>query len=238
MSGRHSRGLKGCKSRDENALVHRIAEVKIEDFYNIDNFGVEYTRRCGGCKRGKWSSIALNVDGWLHIHGQETRLIFQTIEWPRSECYCPQRACQEYWPCTSISRADTRYDRQALFARKPTESELETNDWPTYYVSHHEVANPDSKSTPVRIVLNSSAKYMGHTLNEYWAKGLELVNSLLGVLIRFREHEVTLIGDIKENVPFRGNHPARTVHASVSVKRHGRQERTRHLRHTVVLNWW
>ena len=39
-------------------------------------------------------------------------------------------------------------------ARKLTESELET-------------VNPDSKSTPVRIVFNSSAKYMGHALNEY-----------------------------------------------------------------------
>ena len=52
-------------------------------------------------------------------------------------------------------------------ARKLMESELETYDWPTYYVSHHEVVNPDSKSTPVRIVFNNSAKYMGHALNEY-----------------------------------------------------------------------
>ena len=52
-------------------------------------------------------------------------------------------------------------------ARKLMESELETYDWPTYYVSHHEVVNPDSKSTPVRIVFDNSAKYMGHALNEY-----------------------------------------------------------------------
>ena len=52
-------------------------------------------------------------------------------------------------------------------ARKLTESELDTYDLPTYYVSHHEVVNPNSKSTPVRIVFNSSAKYMGHALNEY-----------------------------------------------------------------------
>ena len=37
---------------------------------------------------------------------------------------------------------------------------------------------------------------MGHVLNEYWAKGPDLLNSLLGILIRFRENEIAFIGDI------------------------------------------
>lgn len=42
--------------------------------------------------------------------------------------------------------------------------------------------------------------YMGHTciLNEYWAKGPDLLNNLLGVLIRFRENKVAFIGGIKK----------------------------------------
>ena len=35
-------------------------------------------------------------------------------------------------------------------------------------------------------------------LNEYWAKGPDLLNSLLGILVRFRENEVAFIGDIKK----------------------------------------
>lgn len=64
---------------------------------------------------------------------------------------------------------------------------------------------PDSKSIPVGSVLNSSANYMGHALNEYWAKVARLLNSLLGILVRFRENKVALIGDIKlkEDVPHR-----------------------------------
>lgn len=65
-------------------------------------------------------------------------------------------------------------------------------------ISHHEVLKPDFKSTPVRTVFNSSANYMGHVLNEYWAKGPGLLNSLLGILIRFRENEIAFIGDIKK----------------------------------------
>lgn len=39
---------------------------------------------------------------------------------------------------------------------------------------------------------------MGHILNEYWAKGPDLLNNLLGVLVRFRENEVAFMGDIKK----------------------------------------
>ena len=83
-------------------------------------------------------------------------------------------------------------------ARKLTQEELQTYKGPIHYVAHHEVHRLDSKSTPVRIVFNSSAKLMGHTLNKYWAKGPDLLNSLLGILIRLRENEVEFMGDIKK----------------------------------------
>ena len=47
-------------------------------------------------------------------------------------------------------------------------------------------------------MFNSSARYMGHMLNDYWAKGPHLLNDLLGVLIRFRENNIAMIGDIKK----------------------------------------
>ena len=57
-------------------------------------------------------------------------------------------------------------------ARKLTKSELEAYDEPIHYVSQHEVVRPDSKSTPVRAVFNTSVRYRSHTLNDYW--GTEL----------------------------------------------------------------
>ena len=38
---------------------------------------------------------------------------------------------------------------------------------------------------------------MGHVLNEYWAKGPDLLNNIL-VVLRFREYVVAFVGDIKK----------------------------------------
>ena len=83
-------------------------------------------------------------------------------------------------------------------ARKLTREEIDNYKGPFHYISHHEVLKLESKSTPVRIVFNSSANYMGHILNDCWAKGPDLLNSLIGVLIRFRENKIAMIGNIKK----------------------------------------
>ena len=84
------------------------------------------------------------------------------------------------------------------FSRKLSEDELQKYEGPIHYVSHHAVVRPDKKSTPVRIVFNSSASFQGHCLNDYWLKGPDLLNSLFGVLLRFRENVVAVCGDISK----------------------------------------
>ena len=39
---------------------------------------------------------------------------------------------------------------------------------------------------------------MGHTLNAYWAKGPDVINSLVGVLLRFRVGLYAFVGDISK----------------------------------------
>ncbi len=81
-------------------------------------------------------------------------------------------------------------------ARKLTQREMDEYNGPKFHISHHEVLKPESKSTPCRIVFNSSANFRGHILNEYYAKGPDMLNNLLGVLLRFRERAVAMVGDI------------------------------------------
>ena len=65
-----------------------------------------------------------------------------------------------------------------------------------YYIPHHEVMKTESVSTPMRIVFNSSASYMGQKLNDYWAKGPCVLNDMLTILLRFRENWIAIVGDI------------------------------------------
>ena len=83
-------------------------------------------------------------------------------------------------------------------SRKLTKERVEEYHGPIHYVSRHPVLKPQSESTPCRIVFNSSAAYSGHILNDYWAKGPQLLNSLVGILLRFREYEIAITGDIKK----------------------------------------
>ena len=82
--------------------------------------------------------------------------------------------------------------------RKVTEEEIREYSGPVYYIAHHEVWKPESKSTPCRIVFNVSANYRGHVLNEYYAKGPDILNNMLGVILRFREGLFAMVGDVSK----------------------------------------
>ena len=64
-----------------------------------------------------------------------------------------------------------------------------------HYITYHEVLKKESSTIPCSIVFHASANYCGHRLNDYWAKGPDLLNNLMGILITFREEEVGYIGN-------------------------------------------
>lgn len=63
----------------------------------------------------------------------------------------------------------------------------------SWFTSHH-IVQHNGKD---RIVFNCSFAYRGQSLNDQLFPGLALGPSLLGVLLRFRQHTVVVSGDIK-----------------------------------------
>ena len=116
----------------------------------------------------------------------------------------------------------TSYDNQIKemeemrFSRKLSPKEIDEWQGPVHNVAHHAVIRPEKKRTPVRIVFKSSASYNGHTLNDHWFKGPDLLNNLFWIVIRFRDNPVAICGDIAKmyhmiTIPERDQHVHRLL---------------------------
>ena len=75
-----------------------------------------------------------------------------------------------------------------------SELDLPNYEW---YLPHHGVVHA-CKHEKLRVVFDLSSKCNGMSLNDLLIKGLDLTNSLLGVLLRFRKEKIALSCDIKQ----------------------------------------
>ena len=69
-------------------------------------------------------------------------------------------------------------------------------DVPKWYLPHHGVVNP-KKPEKLRVVFDCAAKYKGRSLNEELLQGPDLNNTLVGVLLRFRQDKIAIVADIE-----------------------------------------
>ena len=88
-------------------------------------------------------------------------------------------------------------DVQKGFVRVLDEAELEnTKSDLQWYVPHLHVLNPN-KPDKVRRVCNAASKFGGVSLNDNLMAGPDLLQSLIGIIFRFREKEIALTADVE-----------------------------------------
>ena len=88
-------------------------------------------------------------------------------------------------------------DVKAGYVRKVDKAELnETKDKLQWHLQHHPVINLH-KPEKFRRVCNAAAKYYGVALNDKLLSGPNLLQSLIGIIFRFRQHPIALSADIE-----------------------------------------
>ena len=81
-------------------------------------------------------------------------------------------------------------------AERVPEHRLNVQDGKINYVPHTGIYH-SKKPGQIRVVFDCSARYDGVSLNDYLLQGPDQINSLLGILCRFRQERVAFLTDIK-----------------------------------------
>ena len=224
VAGCHS-ALQKHPSFTQSCMQARTALVMhvsgFERFFEVEGLGVRCDPPCGGCKcgtcqpGGKQMSLKDEheyqmIDKGLSFDDDTGRWVAE-YPWIRSSSELPnnrhvalaimkslERRLLPNKPLADLYNQQIQDMKTRGAAREVTDQELVKYVGPKFYIAHHAVFKPSSKSTPCRIVFNSSLQHLGHSLNEYLAKGPSLLNNLLGILLRFREGRFAFIGDISK----------------------------------------
>ncbi|XP_073783913.1 uncharacterized protein isoform X2 [Danio rerio] len=73
--------------------------------------------------------------------------------------------------------------------------QLKQDEGKVWYIPHHGVYHP--KKQTLRVVFDCGAAFKGTSLNDQLLQGPNLTNSLLGVLVRFRQEPIAFMADVK-----------------------------------------
>ena len=84
------------------------------------------------------------------------------------------------------------------YAEEVPEDEISRSDGKVWYLPHHPVSNPNKDK--VRMVFDCAAKHHGVSLNSKVLSGPDLTNSLIGVLAKYRLHQVAFMAEFLREI--------------------------------------
>uniref|UniRef100_A0AAG5D3P8 Integrase catalytic domain-containing protein n=1 Tax=Anopheles atroparvus TaxID=41427 RepID=A0AAG5D3P8_ANOAO len=96
----------------------------------------------------------------------------------------------------AIKRKMCEYESKG-YIRRLTRDERQIKTQRDWYLPIFPVSNPN-KPGKIRIVFDAAAKSLGVSLNDFLLPGPDQVATLVGVLHKFRENRVAIVGDIRE----------------------------------------
>ncbi|XP_033106332.1 uncharacterized protein LOC117108428, partial [Anneissia japonica] len=205
---------KATSQQQNPVLLVKLAQpVDMSKFWSTEEMGVKITE-CE-CTR---KDVSLSPDDnkrfaemWDSCEKGEDGRWVMPYPWikppeslPNNESQCYAKLCCLEKRLKKTPNAAEQYNKaigdlvERGFAKKLTNKDKTEYHGPVHFIPHHAVIRPENASTPIRIVFNSSSVCNGVSLNDHFHKGPDLLNNLMGVIMRFREHRVAIAGDISK----------------------------------------
>ena len=207
-----SNRLPGRYKHDERVLhvnvIHMTDEDdmhrQIQNFWTTESFGTKYDEPPRRSRDDERALKVLNDSIRLTDGHYETKLM-----WKRPNGKLPDSRAAAL---IRLRHTERKLDRDKEMTQMYTDTiegyvkegyakKLMADDTPEdnkreWYLPHHGVVNP-KKPGKVRVVFDAAARSGGTSLNEELLTGPDLANSLIGVLLRFRQRPFPISADIK-----------------------------------------
>ena len=203
LRGTSSRSKSGCPAVSANRIsIEHLQDMLVQQ-YNHD-FNERATEEQIEMSRedvkfmNVVSSTAEMVEGRYCID----------LPFRQEDCVLPNNRCVAEQRLQSLKR---KFDRNNTFKEEYTAflndmtaqgyaevvpaDHVKQSDGKVWYIPHHGVYH--QRKGKLRVVFDCGATYKGTSLNCQLLQGPDLTNTLIGVLIRFRQEPVAVMADIK-----------------------------------------
>ena len=205
LLGTTSQKLNEAVQAKVNLIVQQDVTLheQIEQFAKTESFGIIEKDKIPTSVEDRHSLQILENTTQLRDDHYEIGMLW------KNDTYLPcniQAAQQRYY--SLMKRLQNNPDMKATYtdtlnsyvekgyAKKLTRDEIPSDNARVWYLPHHGVTNPN-KPGKIRVVFDAAAKYHNTSLNANLMAGPDLLNSLFGVLLRFRLRPVALVADIE-----------------------------------------
>ncbi|XP_059184653.1 uncharacterized protein LOC131967729 [Centropristis striata] len=203
LRGGSSRSKSGCPAVTANRIsVEHLQEMLVKQYNQDFN------------ERSSEEKIEMSREDikFMNVVSSSTELIgdHYCIDLPfrQSNPILPNNHCVAEQRLQSLKR---KFDKNSQFKEEYVASvndmltqgyaemvpadQLKQSDGKVWYIPHHGVYHP--RKGKLRVVFDCGSTYKGTSLNCHLLQGPDLTNSLIGVLIRFRQEPVAVMADIK-----------------------------------------
>ena len=198
----------GSDYRDEgnvNLTTDSELDELLKQNFAIESLGVSAYNRDGGEKIQRARQLMQATTVRLKNGRWQTGLLWDSddVDMPNNQHAALSRFHQlerKFQGDATLKSAYHEKMRDLLakgYARPATSAEVADTSSRTWYLPHFAVTHPN-KPGKFRIVFDAASKCKGVSLNDRLLTGPDLLSSLLGNLMRFREGPVAIAADIRE----------------------------------------